>query len=36
MKLTGVMSALDTPFDTNGKIDFNAFENIWSVCARPE
>lgn len=26
MKLTGVMPALVTPFDANGKIDFNAFE----------
>ena len=28
MKLTGVMPALVTPFDSNGKIDFNAFEKL--------
>lgn len=28
MKLTGVMSALVTPFDKNGKVDFNAFEKL--------
>lgn len=30
MKLTGVMPALVTPFDADGKIDFNAFENLLS------
>ena len=28
MKLTGVMPALVTPFDANGKIDFKAFEKL--------
>ncbi|MFC3165821.1 4-hydroxy-tetrahydrodipicolinate synthase [Ciceribacter thiooxidans] len=28
MKLSGVMPALVTPFDQNGKIDFKAFENL--------
>lgn len=28
MKLSGVMPALVTPFDTNGKIDFKAFEKL--------
>lgn len=28
MKLSGVMPALVTPFDANGRIDFKAFENL--------
>ena len=28
MKMTGVMPALVTPFDANGKIDFNRFEKL--------
>ncbi|WP_168168880.1 dihydrodipicolinate synthase family protein [Shinella sp. HZN7] len=28
MKLSGVMSALATPFDANGRVDFKAFETL--------
>lgn len=28
MKLSGVMPALVTPFDANGRVDFKAFETL--------
>jgi 4-hydroxy-tetrahydrodipicolinate synthase len=31
MKLTGVIPALVTPFDDNGKIDFKAFEKLLTI-----
>ncbi len=34
MKLSGVMPALITPFDANGKVDFKAYEKHLTAPAR--